>query len=154
VNYVSILNHVNMPAWCEHFKPCEHVCDALSERIKPCENVCDALCERSDCFLLLQCSVSCGVGIQSRRLVCTSKELDTIGNVVHSELCNHIPTPTEPLHKECEETSCPKWVTGTWSQVCEISHIYNVGYDCSLHGHVAIPFIRPPKPEACWRGRN
>ena len=74
-------------------------------------------------LFLLQCSVSCGLGSQSRQLICVSKEPGANPNTaVDTRLCEHMGKPKVLLLQNCQlQDSCPQWKSERWSEVCSFS---------------------------------
>jgi hypothetical protein len=60
------------------------------------------------------CSVTCGGGWQKREGLC----VDSDGKILPQEKCSAIEAV---LGQECATKSCPKWQTGDWTSVSEVS---------------------------------
>ena len=61
------------------------------------------------------CSLTCGGGIQHRTAVCVDSEAKTLDD----GKCFAIASETT---QKCEIEECPKWQTGDWTEVTNISH--------------------------------
>lgn len=62
-------------------------------------------------YNLLQCSETCGLGIQARKLLC----VDSSGSVQHDGDCSNEPRPK--IIRSCQERACGVWHASSWSQV-------------------------------------
>ena len=61
------------------------------------------------------CSLTCGGGIQHRTAVCVDSEAKTLDD----GKCFAIASETT---QKCGIEECPKWQTGDWTEVTNISH--------------------------------
>ena len=101
--------------------------------MKPCAVFCEQRNEEKlilSYFFQLQCSVTCGVGYQTRKIVCRRSD----GENIHERQCH---APSRPVDRqECKTRPCPAdvhaaidakvdegeavWMTGAWTIVCPI----------------------------------
>lgn len=73
---------------------------------------------------LLQCSTTCGAGIQTRPVVC----VDTRGQEVDSVYCEDDETPPPPSTTQCTNSqACCSWATQDWGQVSP-THMHKANY--------------------------
>lgn len=72
----------------------------------------------------LQCSVSCGKGLQLRVVKCTEKDVAGKYKELSPKKCQHVPKPSMELQRTCVMSDCPvlsphsraDWYSSPWSQ--------------------------------------
>ncbi len=64
----------------------------------------------------MQCSKSCGGGIQVRSAYC----IDSDDNILEEENCFSLTPVTK---QDCGNEECPKWKTGDWTAVISMSNL-------------------------------
>ncbi|CAG9568729.1 unnamed protein product [Danaus chrysippus] len=104
------------------------------------------------------CSVTCGGGVRSRRVLCARSanvtRTDTYDPETSSEPGCLTPAPrsTQP----CNDHSCPTWLAGAWSG-CSVSCGEGVqvrGVECTPAGGGCDPATRPEISRSCSTGIN
>jgi hypothetical protein len=58
-----------------------------------------------------KCSVACGDGVKSRKVIC----VDKVGNIVADNLCDISTKPTN-VYDKCNNGPCNEWIVGDWSK--------------------------------------
>uniref|UniRef100_A0A8C2C2V5 ADAM metallopeptidase with thrombospondin type 1 motif, 16 n=1 Tax=Cyprinus carpio TaxID=7962 RepID=A0A8C2C2V5_CYPCA len=110
----------------------------------------------------LQCSVSCGKGLQLHVVKCAEK--DTAGKYreLSAKKCQHVPKPSMELQRTCVLSDCPMasphsrpdWYSSAWSQ-CTVSCGGGVqvrSVQCLVHGRPSsscVPQMKPVMSQAC-----
>jgi len=79
----------------------------------------------------LQCSVSCGKGLQLRVMKCTEKDVAGKYRELSPKKCQNVPKPSMELQRTCVLPDCPvlsphsrpDWYSSPWSQAGLRPHI-------------------------------
>ncbi|XP_038218162.1 protein madd-4 isoform X2 [Zerene cesonia] len=102
------------------------------------------------------CSVTCGGGVRTRRVLCARSanvtRTDTYDPESSSEPGCVSPAPRST--QACNEQECPSWMAGPWSG-CSVScgeGIQVRGVECTPGGGVCDPNTRPEISRACSTG--
>ncbi len=72
----------------------------------------------------LQCTVSCGKGLQLRVVKCAEKDVAGKYKELSGRKCQHVPKPSMELQRSCVLSDCPVasphsrpgWYSSPWSQ--------------------------------------
>lgn len=112
----------------------------------------------SNCWVVWQCSASCGAGVKRRELHCGEKDSQGGYTEFPVRRCRHLQKPEADLEQSCNNAPCPEplspqllqpggpsvtlgWYSSPWLQVCATSSSLLISGLFCLYSAKALIFL-------------